>query len=259
MHTMKRIMLTALTGLMSSFAVLPLYAQPLVSGDCSDSLNREVVQLYRLEHAKPVTMNYQPGETVVLAGDVDGDARLVGKSVVSIRFEPSGKGLGYGTEPQSLAAQHVEPLLSPGGNSIKLVAVNPADDAWLTVRTSCPPAPAPTWVLIPTPTAVATVEGAIVAQVPTLTHTDEMVSSGPANAPVADGSMAAAGEALMERMGQILLAAALLGLILVFTLGKPRRWAQWLRKRAARFDPEMAKRYLREAWLWLCQWVQRYR
>ena len=84
-----------------------------------------------------------------------------------------------------------------------------------------------------------------------------MVNSGPANAPVTES--ASGRELPAGRMGRILMAAAFLGLLIAFTLGKPRRWAQWLRERAERFDPEVAKRYLREAWLWLRRWVQRYR
>lgn len=209
---------TLFIAVLSNIILLFVNVQPLVSGDCSDGLNREVVQLYRLEHGRTVTIDYVPGVTVTLAGDSEGSAKLVGQSVVSVGFEPSGKGLGYGVEPQSLAAQRVETLLVPGSNSIKLVAVNPADHAWLTVRMPCPSLPDATHVLATTPTPASAIEDAIVAQVPTLTHTDEMVNAGNADASVGDSATASAGEALMQRVGRILLATALLGLILLFTM-----------------------------------------
>jgi hypothetical protein len=173
-------------------------------------------------------VDYEPGQTVTLAGDAEGTGKLVGRSVVAVNFEPSGHGIGYGVESESLPAQDVTPLMSTGPNTVRLTAVNAQDCAWLIITGQCAGAKdqgavanavaTPTRVLIPTPTPVATAEDAIVAQVPTVTHTDEMVNAGHADDSVGDSATASAGEALMQRVGRILLAMALLGLILLFTV-----------------------------------------
>jgi len=251
---MSKLLRMAFIGLLSNILLLFVNVQPLVSGDCSDGFYRETVQLYRLAHGQPVTVAYEPGQSATLAGDAGGSAKLIGHSVVGVRFEPTGKGLGYGTEPQSLAAQPVESLLAPGHNIVKLVAVNPADQAWLTVKTPCPPAPLATRVLIPTPTPAAIAEDAILSHSVTISHTDETVSSD--HADTAGTGAKLASDTLAERMGRILIAAAFLGLLLAFTLGNPRRWAWWVKEHVEQFDAEAAKRSLRERWEGLRRRVQ---
>ena len=222
MHTMKRIMFAALIGLLSNFAVLPLYAQPVDTGDCTGGADSYVIEALSLEHAKPVTVDYQPGQTVTLAGDAEGQTKLVGRSVVAVNFAPSGHGLGYGVESESLPPQDVTSLMITGPNTVSLTAVDARDCAWLIITGQCagadkPDAIAnavatPTRVLIPTPTPAAITEVAIISHTVTVSHTDAMTDGGH------EGSEATVREALMQRLGRILLAAALLGLIVLFTM-----------------------------------------
>lgn len=252
---------TVLIAVVSNIILLFVNAQPLVSGDCGESDNTDVVEIVRLEHGHSVSLDYQPGQQVTLAGDAGGSDDLVGNSVVSIAFEPSGKGLGYGVESESLPVQDVQPLLVPGHNAVRLVAVNPADDAWLTVRTPCPPLPVveptATWVLVPTATPASAIEDAIIAATPEIRHTEETVNSGQEHAPVMDSGTASAGDALMGRMGRILTGMVLLGLVLLFALGKPRLWALWLRERVSRVDLTVAMHSVRGWWHRMLRLVQR--
>lgn len=222
----------ALIGLLST--ALLLDPQPVFAGGCTHSVN-DGAQLHRLEHAKPVTLDYQAGQSALLSGNEDGSADLAGHSVVGIEFAPSGQMIGYGVE--TLPPIDVTPLLALGTNTVSLTAVDPQDTAWLRIIPPCSASPQPdataaaghetelqpvpspvpvptaTRVLIPTPTPAPTAEDAIVAQVPPLTHTDEIADA--SNRP------ATAGEALMRRLGRILLAMTLLALILLFAMSDP--------------------------------------
>jgi len=225
---MKKILLAALIGLLSNFAVLPLYAQPLDTGECAGGAESYVIETLSLEHAKPVTVDYETGQTVTLAGDAEGTGKLVGRSVVAIEFEPSGKGIGYGVEQDSLPVQDVTPLMITGQNTVSLTAVDVRDCAWLIITGQCAGANAqdavvnevatPTRVLIPTPTPAAVAESAIVSHSVNISHADAIVNSGKTPASVVDSGKEAAVKALMQRMARVLLAMAMLGLILLFTM-----------------------------------------
>lgn len=265
---MKKILLTALIGLISNFAVLPLYAQSVTTGDCAGGADSYVIETLSLEHAKPVTVDYEPGQTVTLAGDAEGTGKLVGRSVVGIEFEPSGKGIGYGVEQDSLPVQDVTPLMISGQNSVRLTAVDVRDCAWLIITGQCAGVKdqdalanviaTPTRVLIPTPTSAAIAESAILSQSSTITHTDEIVDSGNVDMPLTGENANAATDALMERAGRIVLGIMLLGMMLLLTVGKPHLWLQWLREQVARFDRTVAKRHLLDRWLWLLQMARQW-
>lgn len=235
---MKCVMLTALIGLLST--ALLLDPQPVFADGCPNPVNDSV--LHRLEHAKPVTLDYQTGQSVLLSGNEDGSADLAGHSVVGIEFEPSGQMIGYGVE--TLPPVDITPLLALGTNTVSLTAVDPQDTAWLRVIPPCSAAPQPvptaagheaklqpmpspvpvptaTRVLIPTPTPAPTPEDAIVTQVPPHTHTDGIVDAKNEKAPVAGSHPATGGEALLRRLGRILLAMTLLALILLFAMSDP--------------------------------------
>lgn len=225
---MKQILCAALIGLLSNFAVLPLYAQPVDTGDCAGGADSYVIETLSLEHAKPVTVDYEPGQTVTLTGDAEGQAKLVGRSVVAVNFEPSGHGIGYGVESESLPPQDVTSLMIIGPNTVSLTAVDTRDCAWLIITGQCagannPDAIAnavatPTRVLIPTPTPAAITEVSIISHSVTVSHTDAMTDTGNTDVALVEGNEATVREALMQRLGRILLAAALLGLIVLFTM-----------------------------------------
>lgn len=212
-------------------------------------------QVIALTHGTPVSFDYEPGQTVMLAGDAEGSTGLVGRSVVSISFESSGS-VSYGVEPDSLPVQDVTPLMITGENRVKLIAVDHRDTAWLIVETPCPTAvPTATYVLIPTPTAITIAEKVIVTQTVPISHT--VVTTDARDADVSMMNRDMAGEALVGRLGRILIAAAFLGLLLALQFGKPRRWALWLREQATGFDLEAVQRSLSGRWQHLRRYVSR--
>ncbi|MCB0208653.1 MAG: hypothetical protein KDJ52_04970 [Anaerolineae bacterium] len=149
---------------------------------------------------------------MMLAGDAEGKADLQGTSVVAIEFS-SGQSIGYGVESEKLAPQEVSTMLTEGLNIIRLTAVNPEDQAWLIVETPCSAvalAPTSTRVLIPTPTPLT------LAVVQPLTDTVAVADD---SAIMASTELSTANQALMQRAGRMLLASALLGLILLLSMG----------------------------------------
>lgn len=223
---MHKILRATLIALLSNVILLFVNVQPLVSGDCSDGVMQDNVQVLRLEHAQPVTLAYQPGQRVTLAGNDTGTADLAGRSVVGIQFEPSGQMVGYGVE--TLPPVDITPLLYAGSNTVSLTAVDPLDMAWIRVTPPCPatqqtaiaPAAAPTAtrVLIPTPTPVSVSEDAIIPPTPAVMHTAEAVNTGKTSVPVADADEDTPHPSFMPVLGRILFGLALLGLMLVFTM-----------------------------------------
>ncbi len=246
---MNAITRTVLIAIVSNILMLFVNVPPLVSGDCGDGMGRNGVRVLPLKHGHPVTLGYQ----VMLAGDAAASKRLMGHSVINIAFEPSGKGLGYGVERESLPVQDVTPLLVTGDNNVKLFAVDTRDHAWLTVRTPCPPpmvaVPTATWVLVPTPTPAALAEEAIVTQTPVILHMDKTVDSGKAQAPRVDGNINTARDTLTGRIATGLTLLVMLALV----LGKPRRWWQWVQDHAPRVDRAVVLHQARIGWDWLCQ------
>lgn len=193
----------------------------------SPSVDCAVPQALELVHGQPVTLDYSDGQRVMLAGDAEGNADLKGRSVVALEFNPSGRHLGYGVE--GWAAQDVTSLLVAGSNSIRLVAVDPADRAWLVVTPDCDAvalATTPTRVLIPTATPMA------------VTVVDTPVSI---TGTVAANDTATASHALMRRAGRVLLATTLLGVLLLLTLGDTQRWWQGIR--------QLGRRYRHHDWM----------
>lgn len=170
---MKRMTYMAVIGLFTLFAALVGTAQPMMAQQCGDAPQSAMTQQIRLEHAKPVTLTYQPGQTVMLAGDESGLADLEGSSVVAVEFSPSGMGLGYSLPPETLPAQDVAALLEAGQNRISLIAVDKSDVAWLVVTIPCEAKeteaqPTATATLKPAPTAT---ESAIVTPTTIVRHT----------------------------------------------------------------------------------------
>lgn len=218
---MKNIFYMALIGLVSNFVALPLYAQSLVSGNCNDSPGGNIAQLYQLQHGKPVTLHYQPGQQVTLSGDAGGGAALQGHSVVAIEFEPSGKGLGYGVE--SLSAQDITPLLKSGPNTVRLTAVDTRDTAWITHVTPCSDPTAITTIeAVATPTSMGPAKGAAI-----ITHsiaiTETTDSSKEHSVPTTD-NVATAREALLARLDDVLVGLSILSILLAFATGSLQRW-----------------------------------
>lgn len=224
------ILWAVLVGLLSLYEVMPHPALPLHSGGCGHATKGEAVDLRLLEHGKPVTLDYHPGQAVTLANDPGGKARLQGRSVVAVEFTPSGKRLGYGVAPESLPVQEVSALLVPGGNRIQLIAANHQDRAWLTVTQPCPTA---TRVLMPTPTPTV---AAIIPPTPTVRHAEEIPDAGNGDMPVAEAT-----PSRQPRLVRILIALALLGLLLALATGRLSLWRE---------DVER----LRSLWVWLRQW-----
>ena len=220
---MKRMTYMALIGLFTLFAALVGTVQPMMAQQCGEGPQSAITRQIRLEHAKPVTLTYQPGQTVTLAGDESGLADLEGSSVVAVEFSPSGKGLGYSQPPETLAAQDVTALLEAGENRVSLIAVDERDTAWLVVTSPCEAKeaeaqPTATATVEPAPTAT---ESAIVTPTTIVRHTAVVTAA-------TDASEIAQKVAVRDSGGQqlfrllFILSATVLGLSILLGLLRRR-------------------------------------
>lgn len=212
---MKNLLALTLGFLMVLVNVTPVYGQP----HCS------ATQAIPLVHGQPITLEYQAGQAVTLAGDTGGNAKLQGKSVVAIEFS-SGQSIGYGVE--AWPAQTVTAMFSEGSNTVRLTAVNPEDRAWLIVK-----APCPVVALAPTATPAEASLAAIVTPTATIRHTAAMLNSARKEAPMTTEITKTATDAPMRLVGRVLMVASLLGMLLAFAMGGVCGWRQWLRQTIA--------------------------
>jgi hypothetical protein len=213
----------ALVLLSINVAALFLTAKPVIAPTCGDGLHEGASYTLRLEHGKPVTLNYEVGQTVILAGSPTSETDLEGTSVVGIYLSPSGAGIGYSNGEESLPAQSIHNLLVPGANEVKLVAVDKDDVAFLIVRLPCDSVKAQVQgAITPSPEPMPTITAsAIIASTATVGHTPEhgaLMSSIEAS-PSEDSDISLSEQMFSRRIGRILIALVLLGLLIFSTMG----------------------------------------
>lgn len=168
---MRKSIAVALVILSITVVFLLLMAKPVTGPTCDDRASYAL----RLEHGRPVTLHYEVGQTVILAGSADGVSKLIGNSVVGVYF-PNGQGIGYSLEPETLEPQDVSSLLLVGENEVRLVAVDPDDVAFLVISKPCfsneVQAPVMNWSTLE-PKPILNNASAIIASTATVGHMPE--------------------------------------------------------------------------------------
>lgn len=260
----------ALSGLLS-MVMLFVDVQPLVASDCPNNANGDAVQIHRLEHATPVTLDYQPGQSAMLSGNEAGNAKLAGRSVVGVEFAPSGQMIGYGVE--TLPPIDVTPLLALGTNTVSLTAVDPQDRAWLRITSPCPvsptstaespdsrvqpsltptSAPTATRVLIPTATPTDAEISAIITPTLAVRHSSDRPDSTNSRSPAAVETPVVTPVSMQGVLLRLLVGLLLvMGVLLALMQGDVRRLWQALRQRVQTVDAALLLRRLRAGWQWL--------